>query len=158
MDLARQRFSQAALLERAMKTQLTKQASLPGKGSPPGEWPAIFPILETGWNNTYAMGTHEAHVPEPGCWRTWQGWGPLCSGKFCCLPRVDSPWVADSGSQSWLCGGCREGCLGLEPLTWRSWGQAEGGGSPCTATSMVEQAEDSGQVGSAAVSPLQWVE
>lgn len=83
MGFTRQHFSQAGLLEKALKTQLTKQVSLPGKGSPPGEWLAIFLIPGTGWNNTYAMGTHEAHVPEPGCWRTWQGWSPLWSGKSC---------------------------------------------------------------------------
>lgn len=33
MGLARQNFSQASLLERALKTQLTKQPSLPGKDS-----------------------------------------------------------------------------------------------------------------------------
>jgi hypothetical protein len=66
MGLARQTFSQADLLERTLKAQLTKQPPFPGQGSQPGEWLAIFPIPGTGWNNTYAMGVYEAYLQEPG--------------------------------------------------------------------------------------------
>lgn len=69
-----------------MKAQLTKQPSLLGKGSPLGEWFAVFPIPGTGWNNTYAMGTHEE---EPG--NTSRSLAGAELGKAGVLRAVESP-------------------------------------------------------------------
>lgn len=129
MGLARQTFSQASLLE---GESAANQTTLPpGQGLPPGEWFAIFPIPGTRWNNTYAMGTHKAHIQEPGWWRTWQVrvLGGVESPAD--LLPVNCPWMSDfRGSQSWLCGQlhgeqCGQlvgSCLGLEPMAKRSWG------------------------------------
>lgn len=103
MDLARQTFSQVSLLEGESAANQT--TLLFGQGLPPGEWFAIFPIPGTGWNNTYAMGTHEAHIQEHGWWRTWQGW-VLCGVESPAdLLQVNCPWMSDfRGSQLWLRG------------------------------------------------------
>ena len=114
MGFSRQHFSQADLLEKALKTQLTKQVSLPGKGSPPGEWLAIFPIPGTGWNNTYAMGTHEAQSWSLAARELGKA-GVLCRVESPAdQPQVDFPWMAGSGSQSWLCGWLRGRLCGPE--------------------------------------------
>lgn len=67
----------------------------------------MFPIPGTGWNNTYAMGTHKAHIQEPGWWRTWQV-RVLCGVESPAdLLQVNCPWMSDfRGTSEEIRAGC----------------------------------------------------
>lgn len=73
----------------------------------------MFPIPGTGWNNTYAMGTHKAHIQEPGWWRTWQV-RVLCGVESPAdLLQVNCPWMSDfRGTSGEIRAGCVDGCVG----------------------------------------------
>lgn len=143
-----------------MKAQLTKQLPLRSTGSPPGERFAIFPIPGTGWDNTYAMGTHGPTS------RRLAGGEPGKAGVLCevespaVLLQANFPWMADfRGSQNRLCG-----WLGGWQYGPGATGKEEPGGVPggvrslFLATSLMKQAQDPAQVRRSAVSPLRWIE
>lgn len=156
MGFARQHFSQAGLLERALKTQLTKQVSLLGKGSPQVNGLPYFRFRELA-GVTLMQWEHMRPTSQSLAAGELGKAGVLCGVESPAdLPQVDFPWMAGSESQSWLCGWLHGRLCGLEFLARRSWGWAGRGGSPFTA-SLVEQAEDTGPIGSSTVSPLQWV-
>lgn len=63
------------------------------------------------------------------------------------LPQVDFPWLAGSGSQSWLCGWLCGRLCGPEVSGKEELGVAGGVDHPSRPLSLIELTEDTGQIG-----------